>query len=81
MEQQPVGAEPEGKQTPEKITSGAEPVNGAADLRVSEIQPDLDDQPALFPGLPFQDGDLLALGTNIFNLGVLPCYLGSLLSG
>lgn len=26
--------------------------------------------------LIFQDGGLLALGTNIFNLGVLPCYLG-----
>jgi cobalt/nickel transport system permease protein len=35
--------------------------------------------------LIFQDGGLLALGTNIFNLGVLPCYLGyglfSLLAG
>lgn len=26
--------------------------------------------------LIFQDGGLLALGTNIFNLGVVPCYLG-----
>lgn len=26
--------------------------------------------------LIFQDGGLLALGTNIFNLGIIPCYLG-----
>lgn len=26
--------------------------------------------------LIFQDGGLLALGTNIFNLGVIPCYVG-----
>jgi len=26
--------------------------------------------------LIFQDGGLLALGTNIFNLGIVPCYLG-----
>ncbi|MEW6360459.1 MAG: energy-coupling factor ABC transporter permease [Planctomycetota bacterium] len=26
--------------------------------------------------LVFNDGGLLALGTNIFNLGILPCYLG-----
>ena len=29
--------------------------------------------------LIFQDGGLLALGTNIFNMGVIPCYLGYLL--
>ncbi|HSW45102.1 MAG TPA: energy-coupling factor ABC transporter permease [Phycisphaerae bacterium] len=29
--------------------------------------------------LIFQDGGLLALGTNILNLGIVPCYLGSAL--
>ena len=29
--------------------------------------------------LIFQDGGLLALGTNILNMGIVPCYLGSVL--